>query len=86
MAINLTYKNRKAAGLCTYCGAKLEDPTFMRCDICRKAAREARARKLKDKNKSRKGGLSISDVMKLAAENRCSYGEMVVKLRKEGIE
>lgn len=85
MAKNVTYENRKAAGLCVRCGARLENSLFLKCDICKKKEREERERREMEKRKNR-GGLSLSDVMKLAAANHCSYGEMVVRLRTEGIE
>ena len=82
---NNTYESRKAAGLCVRCGARLENSISLKCDICKKKEREERENRQTEK-RNNKGRLSIGDVMKLAAENHCSYGEMVVRLRKAGIE
>lgn len=89
---NLTYTRRKVAGLCVGCGAKLEgNSPFLKCGICIKLDREKREKKQEEMKKKyssmrKKGGLSLKDVMNLAVENHCSYGEMVVRLQKEGIE
>ena len=47
---------------------------------------EREEREKKYSSMKKKGGLSLKDVLNLAVENHCSYGEMVVRLQKEGIE
>ena len=82
---NLTYTRRKAAGLCVRCGTRLEkNSPYLKCGACIATEREEREKKYSSMKK--KGGLSLKDVMTLAAENHCTYGEMVVRLQKEGIE
>lgn len=82
---NLTYTRRKAAGLCVRCGARLEkNSPYLKCGLCLGQEREEREKKYSSMKK--KGGLSLKDVMTLAAENHCTYGERVVRLQKEGIE
>lgn len=81
---NLTYTRRKAAGLCVRCGARLEkNSPYLKCGLCLGQERKERE---KYSSMRKKDGLSLKDVMNLAAENHCSYGEMVVRLQKEGIE
>ena len=78
------YKAKAAAGLCVRCGARLEkNSPFLKCGSCIAAEREEREKKYSSMKK--KGGLSLKDVMTLAAENHCTYGEMVVRLQKEVI-
>ena len=95
----MTYKDRyaelKAQHRCVGCGAKLPDEyTKIRCEHCLEYSRESHRRKdeLKKKQKAyasdkpRTTGLSLSQVVRMAAERHVSYGEMVLIIEKGDVK
>ena len=94
----MTYKDRyaelKAQHRCVGCKKALPaDYRRIRCEHCLEYSRESHRRKdeLKKKQKAyasgkpRAAALTISQVVKMAAERHVSYGEMVLMIEKEGV-
>ena len=94
MTFKERYNKLKEEHRCVGCGAKLPDEyTMIRCEHCLEYSRESHRRKdeLKKKQKAyasgkpRAAALTISQVVKMAAERHVSYGEMVLMIEKEGV-
>ena len=94
MTFKERYNKLKEEHRCVGCGAKLPDEyTMIRCEHCLEYSRESHRRKdeLKKKQKAyasgkpRAAALTISQVVKMAAERHISYGEMVLMIEKEGV-
>ena len=94
MTFKERYNKLKEEHRCVGCGAKLPDEyTMIRCEHCLEYSRESHRRKdeLKKKQKAYASGkphaaaLTISQVVKMAAERHVSYGEMVLMIEKEGV-
>ena len=94
MTFKERYNKLKEEHRCVGCGAKLPDEyTMIRCEHCLEYIRESHRRKdeLKKKQKAyasgkpRAAALTISQVVKMAAERHVSYGEMVLMIEKEGV-
>lgn len=95
----MTFKERydklKAEHRCVGCGAKLPvEYTMIRCEHCLEYSRSSHRRKdeLKKRKqayasqKPRSTGLTISQVVKMAAERHISYGEMVLIIEKGDVK
>lgn len=90
MAID-TYARRKAQGLCIRCGRRLstDEKRYSQCPTCRAliAERTKKYRQEKDtkpitmhSKKYTSPYITLSDVVKIAATNGLSYGNMVAVL------
>ena len=95
----MTYKDRyaelKAQHRCVGCKKALPaDYKRIRCEHCLEYSRESHRRKdeLKKKQKAyasdkpRTTGLSLSQVVRMAAERHISYGEMVLIIEKGDVK
>ena len=94
MTFKERYNKLKEEHRCVGCGAKLPNEyTKIRCEYCLEYSRESHRRKdeLKKNQKAyasgkpRAAALTISQVVKMAAERHVSYGEMVLMIEKEGV-
>lgn len=94
----MTYKDRyaelKAQHRCVNCKKALPaDYKLVRCERCLEYSRESHRRKAELEKrrqayalrKPKSVPLTISQVVKMAAERHVSYGEMVYLLEKEGM-
>lgn len=85
------YRKLVAEHRCSRCGAKLPESWVNRkCAICKVYDADARriARNKPKPIQPRKkpaGVLTISQVVRLASERHISYGEMVLRIEKEGL-
>lgn len=78
------YRQRKAEHRCVRCGAKLpEKYNMVYCPDCRE--RVTKIRTEPRRTERRNEALTISQVVRMAAERHLSYGEMVQILEKEGL-
>lgn len=93
ISIKQRYDELKAAHRCTKCTRQLEEGYhFTKCPKCREynrkylqSIRRSVSKEVPvEKPRRRDGALSISQVIRLAAERHVSYGEMVCILEKEG--
>ena len=91
ISIKQRYDELKAAHRCPKCTRRLDEGyRFVYCPSCREYNRAAQKKwtpPVSDnapRHKRRDGALSISQVIRLAAERHVSYGEMVCILEKEG--
>lgn len=79
------YRLRKSEHRCVRCGAKLpEKYKMVYCTECREQVRKTSMERKPRRAESTSGTLTISQVVRLAAERHVSYGEMVQILEKEG--
>lgn len=79
------YRLRKSEHRCVRCGAKLpEKYKMVYCTECREQVRKISMERKPRRAESTSGTLTISQVVRLAAERHVSYGEMVLILEKEG--
>lgn len=83
------YHERKNAGLCVKCGCVRDNPNSITCNACAKKAadwRRAQYASIQNNMTCKKriihkiDGLSLHEVMDLAADNNVSYGQMVAML------
>ena len=95
MTFKERYNKLKEEHRCVGCGAKLPDEyTKIRCEYCLEYSRESHRKKdeLKKKQKAyasgkpRAAALTISQVVKMAAERHISYGEMVLIIEKGDVK
>ena len=77
MTVQELKKYRRKNGLCTYCGKEKDNPERVLCQECREVIYSARRKPKKDSACKPAAALSISDVCRLAAERKISYGKMV---------
>lgn len=79
------YRLRKSEHRCVRCGARLpEKYNMVYCGECREQVRKISMERKPRHTEPAPGTLTISQVVRLAAERHISYGEMVQILEKEG--
>ena len=83
------YYERKNAGLCVKCGCVRDNPNSITCNACAKIDAEYRRAQYssirndtveKKRTTYKVDGLSLHEVMDMAADNGLSYGQMTAML------
>lgn len=78
------YRQRKAEHRCVRCGARLpEKYKMVYCSDCREAVQKIHTEPRRAERRTE--ALTISQVVRMAAERHISYGEMVLRIEKEGL-
>ena len=95
MTFKERYNKLKGEHRCVGCGAKLPDEyTMIRCEHCLEYSRDSHRRRYSSEkqkkvyasDKPRTTGLSLSQVVRMAAERHISYGEMVLIIEKGDVK
>lgn len=78
------YRQRKAAHRCVRCGARLpEKYNMVYCPDCRERVTKIHTEPRRAERRTE--ALTISEVVRMASERHISYGEMVLRIEKEGL-